>query len=46
MPPHWQRGWDAPSANAHKKTKIQTHVLAIVGAAFSLVTFSWPFKRK
>jgi len=33
MPPHWQRGWDAPSANAQQKTKIQTHVRAITGGA-------------
>jgi len=33
MSPHWQRGWDAPSANAPQKTKIQTHVCAITGEA-------------
>ncbi len=33
MPPHWQRGWDAPSDNAQQKTKHQTHGCAIVGAA-------------
>jgi len=31
MSPHWQRGWDAPSANAQQKTKPQTHVCAISG---------------
>ena len=32
MPPHWQRGRDAPSDNAQQKTKAQTHGCAITGA--------------
>jgi len=45
MPPHWQRGWDAPSANAQQKNQIQTHVCAVIGAVFFWFYFLCPHKE-